>query len=177
MTRLQPANRAGQSGYMRQKQARRDGCVARCGNRRDVVVRRRVTIERKPVTDKWKPIGKVETAEACARIVPAKLDRGYAGSQAYETLQKGVQGDGRMAFTAPKRGTLKSKFEIVSGSKADLLDMYPGISWICDVRLIGRRIRRVGNQRVTAQRPHQELVTKRPRDPREQRHHRAAQCG
>ena len=66
-----------------------------------------VCIERKPVTDEWQPVRKVERAKTRPWIVARVLDVRLWCGQAKKTLQKGVECDGRVPF--PPKSAVRSK--------------------------------------------------------------------
>ena len=59
-----------------------------------------VAVKREPVTHKWQAIGKVEGGETGAGIVAAQFFRLRGVVDVEEAFEKGVPGDGLVAFAA-----------------------------------------------------------------------------
>ena len=146
---------------MRQIEARAPCGATRRVDGRYVVVHLAVGIEGEPLAQEGQPVGEIEGAEACAGIVGAELLVCGRRGDTEEALQKRMQSDWPMAFSAPDDRALKAEFQILCRSEADLLKMHPGVARIDHVGLSCTRIRRIGNVRVAVQTTDHEFVAKR----------------
>src|ERR1039458_3133141 len=82
----------------------------------------RVGIERKPITDKRKPVGEVEGPKTRAGVVAAIFAVAAGGSEAEKALQEGVNSDRSVALAPPDRGSLEAEFEVLRWTEANLFE-------------------------------------------------------
>ena len=131
----------------------------------------RVRVEREPFADEGQPIREIECAKACAGIIAAVFGVATGRRQADKTLQKSVNGYGRVSLAAPDHRALKAEFQIFRGSEADLLNVYPGIAWIDyvgQIEIQAAGIDRIGHIGMPMKPTDQEVVAERPCNPGEQ---------
>src|SRR6202008_174373 len=113
---------------------------------------------RKPLAHVGEAVGRVEGAEARARVIAPQLLGSRRGRQRGETLQEGVDGDGAVSLAAPDDSALESNFDVFGWAKANLFEMHPGIARVNYVLLIRPWIERVRNISMSVQSANHELA-------------------
>src|SRR5690348_5588161 len=137
-----------QTGEPREIDPRMISGPARRANRTYVVVHERIGVQRDPVAQKRKPVGEVEGSQARAGIIWRRLLGAAHVLEAEKAVQERVQGDRRMALSAPDRQSVETELQIPRGLETDLLHVDP----------------RVVRVRVTFQASDEEVVAERPRN-------------
>src|SRR5579872_1153252 len=117
-----------------------------------------IGVQREPFAHEWQPIGEIKGSEARAGIVSSELVAIRRRREAEEAVEKSVQRDGSVAFSAPNVGALEAELEIFGWPETHLLNMHPGIPWSDHIGLIWARVRRVGHISVSMEAADEKFV-------------------
>ena len=100
--------------------------MARRRDGENIIVYFRVVIKSQPAVKERQAPGKVEGAEASARILARKLLRSVCIADAVKATPEGTQRNGLVSLPPPNHRALKTNFNIGRGLERNFLRMGPG---------------------------------------------------